>query len=594
MKRFLITTAEESTWRSDCPVLFLGEWCRLYDRRAVWDCLDAEVAPYHWDDRRRYKADCSRLVSVYEELLRRTSAALNQEHGADRSRRYWRIVVGPWLYMFTHVLFDRWTMIQEAQNTYDIEGTLLLDLPLTALIPPFLSGPLFQDMRWNHYVYGRALEHQRQVQCQRIQVPERRSARSEQWAASLRRRSASVVARDAVVSLLARFTRSNDAMVIHSYLPRLAEIKLQLSLGQLPKHWPVPRMKAVPPDPSRRSRFTVASDTEDAFMQFATAMVSDLIPTVYLEGYESLRETAQRLPWPSRPKVVFTSNLFLNCEVFQEWAASKCEAGHPFVIGQHGGLAGVGQHVQGEDHQVGISDRYLTWGWTDGRPQPYPAAILTNVGRSRGAWKSSGDLLLVTAPIQLFSFRSMSCPVGANQSISFVKEQVRFAKALDKPALSRLSVRITADRDRALGTGYVERWKREVPGVDVDPSTTPIDDRLAQCRVFVYTYNGTGFLETLARNIPTVMFWNPWYFELRSDAQPFFDLLATAHVFHDTPESAAHHVNEVWDDVSQWWNETTVQQARRTFCEKYARMPQDPLRVLRDALLTAPVLREQA
>lgn len=34
--RYLITTADERTWKFDRPVLFLGEWCRLYDRRHVW------------------------------------------------------------------------------------------------------------------------------------------------------------------------------------------------------------------------------------------------------------------------------------------------------------------------------------------------------------------------------------------------------------------------------------------------------------------------------------------------------------------------------------------------------------------------------
>jgi len=47
MQRFLVTTADERTWPKDRPILFLGEWCRLYNRRHVWSKLDAIVAdPY--------------------------------------------------------------------------------------------------------------------------------------------------------------------------------------------------------------------------------------------------------------------------------------------------------------------------------------------------------------------------------------------------------------------------------------------------------------------------------------------------------------------------------------------------------------------
>ena len=34
-------------------ILFLGEWCRLYSRKFVWNDLDAIVVLYHWDNREK-------------------------------------------------------------------------------------------------------------------------------------------------------------------------------------------------------------------------------------------------------------------------------------------------------------------------------------------------------------------------------------------------------------------------------------------------------------------------------------------------------------------------------------------------------------
>ena len=42
-KRFLITTPDEATWKFDQPVIFLNEWCRLNNRKHVWNNLDAVV-----------------------------------------------------------------------------------------------------------------------------------------------------------------------------------------------------------------------------------------------------------------------------------------------------------------------------------------------------------------------------------------------------------------------------------------------------------------------------------------------------------------------------------------------------------------------
>ena len=59
MKRLLVSTALEETWRDDEPVLFLGEWCRRYSRKERWSKMDAEVLPYHWDDRKKAgRNDC--------------------------------------------------------------------------------------------------------------------------------------------------------------------------------------------------------------------------------------------------------------------------------------------------------------------------------------------------------------------------------------------------------------------------------------------------------------------------------------------------------------------------------------------------------
>ena len=56
--RLLITTSIESTWsKNNEPVLFLGEWCKLYSRYDIWSEMDSCVVPYHWDDRKKLYKD---------------------------------------------------------------------------------------------------------------------------------------------------------------------------------------------------------------------------------------------------------------------------------------------------------------------------------------------------------------------------------------------------------------------------------------------------------------------------------------------------------------------------------------------------------
>lgn len=55
-------------------------------------------------------------------------------------------------------------------------------------------------------------------------------------------------------------------------------------------------------------------------------------------------------------------------------------------------------------------------------------------------------------------------------------------------------------------------------------------------------------------------------------------------IFHETPESAAARVAEVWNDVPEWWHRAEVQAARKEFCDRFARIPNNQTRILKKAL----------
>ena len=160
-KRFLVTTSLEQTWPKDNkPVLFLGEWCCRYSRRHHWESLDAKVIPYHWDDRSKLYKDYLYLQTFYERLLGELTIQLNHIHNVDQSVRYWRILVGPWLFYFVQILFDRWETIQRAIIQYDISETIILIGQDEQFIPNDMHGfeSLFVRDDWNHHIYSKILQ----------------------------------------------------------------------------------------------------------------------------------------------------------------------------------------------------------------------------------------------------------------------------------------------------------------------------------------------------------------------------------------------------------------------------------------------------
>ena len=582
MTRFLITTADERTWPGDQPVLFLGECCKLYDRHHIWEAMDAEMVSYHWNDRRKLQGDYLYLQGLYEELLLELSERLNTIHSVNHTTRYWRILIGPWLGYFVQMLFDRWEMIQRAITDNSIAGVRILDTAPEQVVLNDMGyfAPLYLKDVWNEAIYGQLLQGWTTVPVEKVHAVEQSSlAVAQPELTPVRRLKRKLAHAASVVSQM--FVRDEEAFLMASSLPITKDLRLQWRLGQVPKLWrsmPTPKAKV---DWDQRQWQVGKSDLE-GFPAIVRAMIPRQIPTLYLEGYVALQSLCGDLPWPKKPRLIFTSNACFTEDVFKAWAAEKVEQGAPFVVVQHGGNYGIGLWNFLEDHEYAISDGWLSWGWDDeNRPQIKSVGNLKMVGCDMG-WDSAGHALMVEMTMPRYSYHMYSAPV-ASQWLDYFNDQMRFIDALPDDIRRCLLIRLYIND---YGWNQAARWKDRFPDILLDDGTKPIETLIRKSRLYISTYNATTFLESLAMNIPTIMFWNPNHWELRYSALPYFERLNSVGIFHETPESAAHKMKMVWDDVAAWWNSELVQTVRKEFCYRYSRMPERPLEGLEQALIS--------
>jgi len=570
VSRFLITTADERTWPADRPILFLGEWCRLYNRKAVWKNLDAEVMPYHWDDREKLHQDYLYLQGLYEELLQELTERLNALHGVEHSPRYWRILTGPWLGYFVQMLFDRWVMIERVVSDKSITGVRVLETPPEQMIPNDMDQfqRLFVADPWNEMIYGQLLQGWTTVPIEKVEPAEAcRPLVAPPPVLPVARRLKRKLARAA--SLVSHMlTREDEAFFISTYLPIQEDLRLQWRLGQVPKLWrslPTPKAEV---DWAKR-QWLMSGPAVEGFPAIVRTMIPRHMPALYLEGYGALQECCATLPWSRKPRLIFTSNAYSSDDVFKAWAAAKVEAGAPLVVGQHGGSYGVALWGFTEDHQCAISDAWLSWGWEDkDNPKIQPVGNLKMAGRRLG-WDPEGHAFMVGMAMPRYSYHMYSVPV-ASQWLNYFEDQSRFVAALPQHLREQLLVRLYS---HDYGWRQKQRWQDRFPQIRLEDGVAPMASLIEKSRLYISTYNATTFLESLAMDIPTIMFWNPKHWELCDSAIPYFERLKAVGIFHETPESAAQQMARVWDDVATWWNSERVQTVRGEFCHRYSRMP---------------------
>ena len=568
---FLVTTALEDTWpdNSETPTLFLGEWCRIYTRKDRWSKMNAEVLPYHWDNREKLFKDYQYLSQLYEVSLQTLQKQLNKIHGVDYSLRYWRILIGPWLGYFIQVLFDRWFMLRDAVNNNQVNICRVLERESISYVANDMRdfNKMFITDEWNEVICSQLINlcwnDKITIEIARfnsIDVEDKNYLLKK--INSIKRSSIET----AILFLNKLTVKNNDHFFISSYLPLKSDFKLQLSLGQFPKLWRQQNVPTAKPDFKQRKFLLGNSNLNiNSFESILFHMIPKHIPTDYLEGYKKLSEKAKSLSWPKNPKSIFTSNSYLSDDLFKIWAAEKTEFGVPILIGQHGGHLGMSTFAFDEEHQIEISDKWLSWGWSDNEtPHVTPVGNLKIIN-NKGRYNPNGGAIMVQMALPRYSYHLYAVPIS-KQYLDYLNNQFTFVASLPEEIRNQLTVRLFPTD---FNWKQKQRWSEIHPNVKLDFGKKSIKKLLAKSRIYISTYNATTFLESFAMDIPTIMFWNPNHWELRESAKPYFEELRDAGVFHETPKSAAEYLTSIWDDIESWWSSYKVKQAVKVFCGNF-------------------------
>jgi len=586
---FLITTANQSFWKTDKPVLFLGEWCKLFSQRAVWEKLSYEVLPYHWDDRKKLYQDYLYLDKLYEQILSELSQRLNQIHGVKHSVRYWRIIVGRWLSYFIQIFYDRYQSILTAAESGKVTNTLIGKYDREQWVPR--DHRVFQAWAannddYNHYLYSRLIECTKRIPFDILEVKTNVNTTID----SHNNNDKHSFNLKSLLKYLVKCYRKlrpdclNQIVLVSPPFKICDLMKLQFSLGQLPYLSPpdiISPDSDVNWDLRKNLSFTSSSDE---FEQLLSSIIKEQIPTVYVEDFWQMNEVSLRT-YPKKPKAILNATASSSNDAFKFWAAHNADRGTKLLGTQHGGCWGTRLWESYEKHELSIYDYFYTWGWNSQAKEnikPLPLVKFNTIKRSVHSRKD-GRLLLVLMAMPRYCYLMYSVPVASTGILSYFNDQYRFVRSLSEENQKLLLVRLYC---HDYGWSQKAQWSCEFPDIEYYSGNKTMTDQLAKSRLFIGTYHGTTYTETFVANYPSILFWNPDHWELKPAVQPYFDELHRAGILHYTPQSAAKKVNEICDDPLSWWRQPEIQEAKNEFCYQFAHTSSNWLREWKSELKT--------
>lgn len=551
--------------------VLLGLWCLKNSNNLLNDRGNFKIIPYHWDDREKFLGDYGYLESLYERLLVQLAKNLDEIHGVNENLLYWRIIIGPWLWFFIDVIFDRYECVKQAKASYPEVTASGFSYNLEDWCPLNFSEFWFDitSDEWNEVIFSECIKAHEiifEISHERIEPHRNRISKRMKFKEIFNHLNS-------LYSKLIRTTQTGP-ILLGAYIPMSKLIRLQLKLGQVP-YLKMPKLELLTSKNLSRMREKICQEflCFNDFEIFLVGLIRQLMPKNYLEDFIQTKTNVMKA-FPSNPQAIITANAYHGDDNFKIWAAEKVSLKIPLLIGQHGGSFGTALINQSERHQIEIADKFLSWGWQiQDRDNIIKFPSLQLSGGASIKYDPNGKILHVLSSLPRYFYQHFSMPI-AGQFLSYLDNQIKFLNGLENTILKHINIR--PDKS-GVNTGWNIAKVLDVAGHSfrIDTSKDSLHKSLKKSRLCICTHNATVFLECLAMNFPTIIFWQPSHHEVRADAVPFFKLLVDAGILFYTAEGAAKQVNSVVRNLDHWWYSDVVQSARKIFCERYAYSSED-------------------
>lgn len=573
-RRVLVLTREHPPWDADDHVVFLGPWCLAKPHEGIPDDLPPaksfSLLPFHWNDRAKLRDDYDYLEGLHGRLLSSLTVALNRFHGAEHSRRYWQILLDPWLMAYVGVMFDRWETLRIALAdgeccTVAASAELLNSRDFS--YGDFCSG-IMTDAS-NGQIWADIL---------RTAYPDRATffesshgtastsaalVGTDQNTASLKK----VVGRIAswFGPLLDRFTARSRFVFHQTMFDPLSLARLSLALGQFPVFF-YPSLQFEMPATATGNRSGATARhleldflPETSFESFLAGRLPDDLPGCVVEHFQDLESRVKKIPL--RPEVILTAQSHWMNPLAKAWMADRIEKGTKLVILEHGGSFPAFKELF--NFEEDISDRKGTWFLPchAKHVQVPPSKLLRQRKPERRKLHSDGEYcLIVGGECPRYVYRAVFYPM-ANQCLRSFAMVNSLIERLSPDVRKATKIR-PYQFDAGWNTG--DRYT-EIYGSQMISAPRTLTRAFASARLIVCTYPETTFTEAMIAGKPVVLIYDPEINERHPVTFELIGILRQAHIiFYDAAEASAH-INSIWEDPQKWWGSPEVTQARRAF-----------------------------
>lgn len=558
---YLATTGISRIWDLNANLLLLGPWCLASEsNRKLLEGKEYTLLPSPWKPATKIKAAADYCHELYEDLMPTISEKLNTLHGVDYPERYWRVLVGYWLLIFIHQIYDRYMLVRCAAACFPEFHTTVLPREQFDLVS--LNMFDFSDNARNDYYNLKLFS----IICISL-FPDKVNITPYQE--TIERQPIRYSRLHKFANRVIRLMSSGNIVLSELYHISYKEI-IVLAIKS---HFRTFTFMNFEPELVNRSHRNYSPEvrkglefscSSDPFLSLLYSLIPKALPISYVEDYHAYKLSIQE-KGENNPRIVGSVVGWNFNEPFKYFAAEAVAKGARLVGFQHGGGYGMSLSVPQEKICM-EKDVFFSWGWEKNGADnitPLPSPYLSNL-KDAHLLKDNIALFVGTAmPHYTYRFANELFPEDMQE---YFNDKNFFLLSLSTEIRENIIYRPFPNKygwgDKEFVTGlfsnirFIEKGK--------------LTNWMRRAKLAIFDHPATSFIEALTINVPTVLYWDHDIFLMRAEAEEYFELLRAAGILHRDPEGAAKKVNDIYDDSVSWWQQPEIQEARNAFCSRFA------------------------
>jgi putative transferase (TIGR04331 family) len=298
---------------------------------------------------------------------------------------------------------------------------------------------------------------------------------------------------------------------------------------------------------------------KDDFESFFSNLFFKLIPKSLFEGINNIERFSLGNFFSKNPKFLLYSD-FLNNELLLYYLKEFNK--DQIYVYQHGGGFGLNNFTVTEIIEKYFCERYITWGWKNSNiDEAFISPTFSDfIKIDLEIIRKGICLILYDSPPYVPVFQPTIYSKSFNKYILAIVSFLRFSKFTHQ-----LSVRLYPRNDSGVNVSILFGSK-----ISIDKSKT-LDLLYSKYKLYVYTYNSTGFLELWSLGIPCILFIEHENWFVSDYCLNLYNNLKSVGLIITKSEDLETFLINNYNKIEVWWGSAEIQNNIVDFLNIYAR-----------------------